>query len=301
MWANSEPRRSLDDVKWWTILLVMSESTTHEAVNHSVDDANLTESTAQTTEVANESPADSHELADVVVDAPMVAPRQDAVLMAAVELAHDAAVVVGGGSVGEHIGATLTSERIAEHSFVANLPGYQGWYWAVTVVRAPRVRRATIDEVVLLPGREALLAPQWVPWSQRLRAGDLGIGDLIPTAPDDYRLVPGYVATGDPEVDDVSLEIGFGRERVMSRDGRLDTAQRWVDGPGGPAAPIARSAPAPCGQCGFYLPLAGSLKAAFGVCGNEFSPEDGRVVHVEHGCGGHSEALVALPDEPLPA
>jgi hypothetical protein len=27
----------------------------------------------------------------------------------------------------------------------------------------------------------------------------------------------------------------------------------------------------------------------FGACGNEFSPDDGRVVAVDHGCGAHSE------------
>ncbi|MGH3951731.1 MAG: DUF3027 domain-containing protein, partial [Pseudonocardiaceae bacterium] len=43
---------------------------------------------------------------------------------------------------------------------------------------------------------------------------------------------------------------------------------------------------------GFYLPLAGSLKAAFGVCGNDIAPAEGHVVHVEYGCGAHSEIVV---------
>ena len=34
------------------------------------------------------------------------------------------------------------------------------------------------------------------------------------------------------------------------------------------------------------------MQAAFGVCGNEIAPADGRVVHVEFGCGAHSEAEV---------
>jgi hypothetical protein len=55
---------------------------------------------------------------------------------------------------------------------------------------------------------------------------------------------------------------------------------------------MARSAPAHCGTCGFYLPLAGSLRAVFGTCGNEISPADGHVVHAEYGCGAHSEAEV---------
>jgi hypothetical protein len=30
----------------------------------------------------------------------------------------------------------------------------------------------------------------------------------------------------------------------------------------------------------------------FGVCANEYSPSDGKVVSFDHGCGAHSEALV---------
>ncbi len=43
--------------------------------------------------------------------------------------------------------------------------------------------------------------------------------------------------------------------------------------------------------CGFYLPLAGSLRAAFGVCGNEYAA-DGHVVHAEFGCGAHSDTTL---------
>ena len=77
---------------------------------------------------------------------------------------------------------------------------------------------------------------------------------------------------------------------MLSPEGRIDTAQRWLLGDGGPDAPVARQAPAHCGTCGFLLSIAGSLRAAFGVCANEFSSADGRVVSVEFGCGAHSEA-----------
>jgi hypothetical protein len=48
------------------------------------------------------------------------------------------------------------------------------------------------------------------------------------------------------------------------------------------------------------MPLAGSLRQAFGVCANEFSPADGRVVSLSYGCGAHSEAAV-MPTPPRPA
>ena len=77
------------------------------------------------------------------------------------------------------------------HSFACLLAGYPDWYWAVTLVRASRARTATINEVVLLPSAEALLAPAWVPWEQRIQAGDIGPGMLMATPDNDPRLEPG--------------------------------------------------------------------------------------------------------------
>jgi hypothetical protein len=219
----------------------------------------------------------------------------DKVLAAAIDLARAAAQATGGETVGEHLGVYGDDERVVTHAFEASMPGYSGWFWAVTLARVPRGKTPTVDEVVLLPGAEALLAPAWVPWQERLQPGDLSPGDLLPTAPDDPRLVPAYAYSDDPAVEEVAFELGLGRERVMSRDGRLETAERWFEGDSGPDSPMARQAPAHCGTCGFYLPLAGSLRAAFGVCGNEITSSDGRVVSVEYGCGAHSEAVVDAP------
>ncbi|MGN6605705.1 MAG: DUF3027 domain-containing protein [Jatrophihabitans sp.] len=210
----------------------------------------------------------------------------DDVLAAAVELAQQAAREVGGDSVGAHLAVLPEDEHVVSHAFVSTLPGYTGWMWVVTLARVPGAE-PTVDEVVLLPGEGALRPPAWVPWHQRVRPGDLSPGDLLPTAPDDPRLVPGYVDSDDPEVEQVAFELGLGREQVLSREGRLQAAERWIDG-NGPAAPMARQAPATCGTCGFLVPLAGSLRAGFGVCANEVTEVDGQVVSVEYGCGAHS-------------
>ncbi|MCU1655598.1 MAG: hypothetical protein JWO57_254 [Pseudonocardiales bacterium] len=219
----------------------------------------------------------------------------DATLAAAVDQARAAALEVGGDSVGAYIGPIAEAERIVTHAFEATLPGYTGWYWAVTLARASRSKTATVDEVVLLPGADALLAPAWVPWQERLRPGDLSPGDLLPPVEDDPRLVPAYVESDDPAVGDFAFELGLGRPRVMSREARLDAAERWYEGDNGPDSPMARQAPARCGTCGFLLPLAGSLRAGFGVCGNEITSSDGHVVSVEYGCGAHSEAIFEVP------
>jgi hypothetical protein len=222
-------------------------------------------------------------------------------LLGAMELAREAAVLdAGEDNVGGHVGVEHEDAVSVSHLFEATLPGYRGWRWTVTVALADEDAPVTVSEVALRPGPEALVAPRWVPWERRVRPGDLGVGDLLPARTDDVRLVPSYLAGDDPEVLEVAREVGLGRVHVMSRYGREETAARWHHGEYGPRADMARAAPASCGTCGFYLRLSGSLRAAFGVCGNEISPADGHVVHAEYGCGAHSEAVVdTTPSVPV--
>ncbi|WP_152665453.1 DUF3027 domain-containing protein [Mycobacterium sp. UM_Kg1] len=212
----------------------------------------------------------------------------------AVEQARSAvAEFSGADTVGEHLGVDYEDASAATHRFRALLPGYQGWQWAVVVAAVPGAVRPTISEVVLVPGPAALLAPEWVPWDQRVRPGDLGPGDLLAPPAGDPRLVPGYTSSGDPQLDEVAGEIGLGRRWLMSPVGRAEAAQRWHDGEYGPDSAMARSTKRICRDCGFYLPLAGELGTVFGVCGNEMSA-DGHVVDNRYGCGAHS-------DTPAPA
>ncbi len=218
----------------------------------------------------------------------------EAVLLGAVEQARAAIVEFSGeNTVGEYLGAGFDDPTAATHRFLASLPGYQGWQWAVVVAAYPGATHATVSEVVLVPGPTALLAPKWVPWQDRVRPGDLSPGDLLAPPSDDPRLVPGHSASGDPQVDETAVELGLGRRQVLSDWGRAGAAQRWHDGEYGPGSAMARSIRRVCRDCGFYLPLAGSLGSMFGVCANELSA-DGQVVDSEYGCGAHS-------DTPAPA
>lgn len=214
-------------------------------------------------------------------------------LLDAVEPAREAAVQDAGvGNVGEYVGSVSEDAFAVTHLFDSTLSGYRGWRWSVTVATADDEAPVTVSEVVLTPGPDAIVAPRWVPWARRVRPGDLGVGDIFPTQPDDQRLSPTYATLDDPEAEEATREIGLGRVRVMSRHGRKEAATRWHRSEFGPRSDMARSAPATCGTCGFYLQLAGSLRSAFGVCGNEISPADGHVVHAEFGCGAHSEVEV---------
>ncbi len=229
--------------------------------------------------------------------------KTDPMCAGAVPLALAAAEdVVGIGNVGEHMGLTTEDDRLVTHYFACRNPGYAGWQWAVTVARAPRARLVTVNETVLVAGPDALRAPDWVPWHDRLRPGDLGAGHLLATPEDDERLVAGYTAgneaplrpedAGAGSVSMVMREIGLGRARVLSSYGRDIAAQRWYFGEHGPYTPIARQAPGQCATCGFLILVDGPLRQSFGVCANEYSPSDGHVVSLDHGCGAHSEVAI---------
>ena len=222
----------------------------------------------------------------------------DSVLAAAVDLARTAAQEIDQLTVGDHVEVVSEGEFVVTHYFESTSAAYRGWRWSVTLVRVPESDVITIDEVVLLPGVDSLLAPAWVPWNDRIRPGDLSPGDLLPTDPEDPRLEPGFTGSDAlDEIDDLTTgagplrpeqwELGLGRERVLSAWGRDDAADRWDAGEYGPDASMAKSAPGSCQSCGFLLPIGGSLGQAFGLCANAFGA-DGRVVSLRYGCGAHS-------------
>jgi Protein of unknown function (DUF3027) len=349
----------------------------------------------------------------------------------AVETARAAAEAdAGPGQVGAHVGMEVEGDRIVTHFFESLDPAYVGWRWAVTVSRASRSKTVTVSESVMLPGPEALLAPAWVPWTERVRPGDLKAGDLLPASSDDERLVPAVAIAGEaglldwdesyawrlgdsmpgvsgepgaPAVgsaqpgddpasrtaeDDQVGEAGpsqldltdAGQEadapgqgasqaaagssqgesgqaaaaasqaasapgqavpapatseprrraqgarsrsrrrsgprdrdrtpgvlrpaRVLSAVGRDEAALRWYTSDQGPKSELASAAPANCLTCGFMVRLSGPLGQVFGVCANEFAPDDGKVVSFDHGCGAHSDGVVAAepaaPDTAAP-
>src|SRR5690606_34453105 len=115
------------------------------------------------------------------------------------------------GVVGEHEGMVSEGDRVVTHFFGCRELGYRGWRWAVTVARASRAKIVTVDETALLPGPDAVLAPEWVPWSERLRPGDMGPGDLLPTDADDLRLEPGFSGEDEPAPNSVLSEETTGR------------------------------------------------------------------------------------------
>lgn len=220
----------------------------------------------------------------------------DAQLSAAVSSARVALDEAAAGTIGEHVRVIEDGERLVSHHFECLKPGYVGWYWSVSISRAPDSDQVTINDIVLLPGDEAITAPVWTPYRDRIRPGDLSPGDVLPPDEDDARLVPAWSAgDGDEQTEDrfFAREVGLGREWVLSLEGRELAANRWQEGEQGPDAPIAQQASGVCHSCGFMVSLAGPLSERFGVCANGMANDDGRAVSFDHGCGAHSGARLS--------
>ena len=217
--------------------------------------------------------------------------KKDAVLEDAVDVARAGAEAVAyPRPVGEHVGFEMVSERLATHYFASTDAGYVGWCWAVTVARVPRGRVATVCEVDMTPPEGALLAPEWVPWEERLRPSDISRDDVLPYKADDERLEQGFEDTSeDPDLP-VVRELGLGRPRVLSQEGIDQAAKRWYESDRGPKS--GRRPRNTCSSCGFLMKMSGGMRTMFGVCANEWATDDGAVVSLDHTCGSHSETDV---------
>lgn len=198
-------------------------------------------------------------------------------------------------TVGEHLRVVDDGERLASHLFACTAPGYRGWTWAVSLSAGVDDGAVTVNDVVLLPGDEAVVAPAWTPYRDRIKPGDLSPGDVLPPEDDDVRLVPAWSAGDHLDTVDraYAREVGLGRTWVLSLEGRDQAAQRWHDGEQGPDTAMTKQAPGTCHSCGFLVSLAGPLSDRFGVCANGSANDDGRVVAFDHGCGAHSGARLS--------
>ena len=222
----------------------------------------------------------------------------------------------------EDVGPFLTArdmgENVFDYRFVSDIKGYEGWQWSVTLYHDPELGSWTVDEASLLPTDQSLLAPDWIPWKDRIKPEDLSPTDVLGTQADDPRMEDGLgsgevseeeggQASGqaesqvsDQEEDRAEAVESFmlSRRHVMTDQAREETAHRWYNGPHGPKSLSTQAAEGNvCETCAFFIPLQGQLGSMFGVCANKWSQDDGRVVSLDHGCGGHSEIEPPEPTE----
>ena len=126
-----------------------------------------------------------------------------------------------------------------------------------------------------------------------LASDEVASSEDVPTPPDaesEEGSDSEAAATAQSDVDNAVEEFDLSRRHVLSPLGRSQTAKRWYEGPRGPKSLSTKTAGGhTCATCGFFVPLKGELNLLFGVCANKWSPDDGRVVSLDHGCGEHSE------------
>ncbi|MGO1410174.1 MAG: DUF3027 domain-containing protein [Microbacterium sp.] len=87
--------------------------------------------------------------------------------------AHDLALVAlreitPAESIGVPAGHRAEKDGVVSLLFENRLLGYPGWYWTVSLA-VVQDAEPTVLEAELLPGADALIAPEWVPWSVRLK------------------------------------------------------------------------------------------------------------------------------------
>lgn len=132
------------------------------------------------------------------------------------------------------------------------------------------------DDAAAVPASDEVASSEDMPTPSDVAAGEGSDSEVATTAQSD--------------VDDAVEEFDLSRRHVMSPLGRSQTAKRWYEGPRGPKSLSTKTAGGhTCATCGFFVPLKGELNLLFGVCANKWSPDDGRVVSLDHGCGEHSE------------
>ncbi|WP_458779464.1 DUF3027 domain-containing protein [Arthrobacter sp. D3-16] len=99
--------------------------------------------------------------------------KPDAFLAAAVDTARTAIEgITAASDIGEHLAAKTEGDRLVTHLFECRLPGYAGWQWFAVLTRNSRSKVVTVNELGLLPSEESILAPEWVPWAERVRPED---------------------------------------------------------------------------------------------------------------------------------
>ena len=93
----------------------------------------------------------------------------DRVLAEAVETARAGILQIAApAQIGQDHQVRAEEDRLVTHLFSCTVKGYRGWYWFATLARVPRGKVATVCELGLIPGEQALLAPEWVPWADRV-------------------------------------------------------------------------------------------------------------------------------------
>jgi hypothetical protein len=143
--------------------------------------------------------------------------KPDAVLAAAADVARTALEgIAPAGQIGKHLGARTEGDRLVTHLFESQLPGYQGWQWYAVLTRNSRSKIVTVDELGLLPSEDSVLAPEWIPWAERVRPEDEQEDEAAAADP---VAEPVAQTAGEPGADDgYGADEGYGADDTDGGD-----------------------------------------------------------------------------------
>ena len=128
--------------------------------------------------------------------------KPDAVLAAAVDAARTAIEGIANASeIGDHLAARTEGDRVVTHLFESRLPGYLGWQWYAVLTRNSRSKVITVNELGLLPSEDSILAPEWVPWAERVRPEDAQEQEAPAEAPTGSETEPDAETAADAEAE----------------------------------------------------------------------------------------------------
>ncbi len=136
--------------------------------------------------------------------------KPDAFLAADVATARNAILsIAADAEIGAHLGARSEGVRCVTHLFESKKDGYRGWTWFASLARVSRGKESTVNEVGMLPTEDSVLAPQWVPWAERVRPEDQAAAEAEAAAHAEQRHDDGeHSATGDGDVTDAGHDHG---------------------------------------------------------------------------------------------
>lgn len=137
--------------------------------------------------------------------------RADETLLAAVDLARAALLeITPADTIGEPVGHIVEGEHVVSLLFDCTMSGYPGWHWTVSLSRVDDDSEPSVLETELMPGGEALLAPEWVPWSDRLAdyrtAQELAAAEAEASAIDALDALDAFDVESDELEDDDDFE-----------------------------------------------------------------------------------------------
>lgn len=118
-----------------------------------------------TAEQANEQPATAVDADPTAnpIEVTDIAPLAELQQLAEVALNE----IAESDEIGEFVSASVEGDAVAVLQYAVRVPGYTDWFWTVLCTRVPD-SAPTVLECFMLPGENALLAPAWVPWAERL-------------------------------------------------------------------------------------------------------------------------------------